>query len=129
VIHVEMQPEPAEFEELVRQPGKAFLASCPSPTREEWATHSYWRHILKELRRRYGCICAYSCHWVAPDTGGRTVEHFIPKHEDPTCAYDWDNYRFVCQLLNARKRTSTDTLDPFKVEDGWFVIDFPSLLV
>lgn len=124
-----MKPEPANFEELVRTPGNAFLAVNPEPTQKQWNTHSFWRNVLTEFRRLYGGICAYSCHWIAPDTGAKTVEHFIPKHEVPAKAYEWDNYRLVCSLLNSRKQISTDTLDPFEVEDGWFVIDFPSLLV
>ena len=129
MIHIDMKPEPASFEELVRKPGNAFLALHPKPTQKQWNTHSFWRNVLTEFRRLYGGICAYSCHWIAPDTGAKTVEHFIPKHEDPTKAYEWDNYRLVCSLLNSRKQTNTDTLDPFEVQDGWFVIDFPSLLV
>lgn len=129
MIHVDMKPEPANFDELVRTPGTDFLASHPNPTRKEWEAHSYWRNILTEFRRLYGGICAYSCHWIAPDTGAKTVEHFVPKSVDPSLAYEWENYRLVCSLLNSRKRTKTDTLDPFEVEDGWFVISFPALLV
>jgi hypothetical protein len=31
--------------------------------------------------------------------------------------------------LNGRKGNHEDVLDPFRIENGWFVIDFPSLLV
>ena len=31
--------------------------------------------------------------------------------------------------MNGRKGTHTDILDPFHVKNGWFIIDFPSLLV
>ena len=129
MIHVDAQPEPADFNELVRVPGQSFLALNPQPTKKQWDTHSYWRSILTELRHIYGSICAYSCHWIPADTGARTVEHFVPKHESPGQAYEWNNYRLVCSVLNSRKRTHTDTLDPFNVVNGWFILDFPSLLV
>lgn len=129
MIRVIIQPEPAQFDALVRTPGNRFLGTTPKPTPREWNKHSYWRRILTDLRRLYGGICAYSCHWTPPDTGGKTVEHFAPKHEAPERAYEWSNYRFVCSVLNSRKATRTDTLDPFEIEDGWFVLDFPSLLV
>jgi hypothetical protein len=35
----------------------------------------------------------------------------------------------VCSTLNGRKGTHEDVLDPFLIPDGWFVIDFPSMLV
>jgi hypothetical protein len=65
----------------------------------------------------------------SPDTGSNTVEHFLPKDKYPKQAYEWDNYRLVSGMLNGRKRTREDVLDPFQVQNGWFVIDFPSLLV
>jgi hypothetical protein len=35
----------------------------------------------------------------------------------------------VCQLLNSRKGEYEDLLDPFLVQNGWFVIEFPTLIV
>jgi len=55
-------------------------------------------------------------------------DHFKAKDEFPNEAYEWLNYRFVCALPNIRKRKDT-ILDPFQIKDGWFRIDFPSLLV
>ena len=66
---------------------------------------------------------------MAPDTGWKTVEHFKPKDLHPGLAYDWDNYRLVCGLLNSRKRVNETILDPFEIEDGWFLLHFPSLQV
>ena len=31
--------------------------------------------------------------------------------------------------LNGRKGIREDILDPFRIQNGWFVIDFPSLLI
>jgi hypothetical protein len=57
------------------------------------------------------------------------VEHFKPKRLYPKLAYVWHNYRLVCGRLNGRKGDYEDVLDPFVVEDGWFVIDFSSMQV
>ncbi len=43
-------------------------------------------------------------------------------------AYEWSNYRFASQTLNASKRCDDDAiLDPYMVESGWFEILLPSL--
>ena len=129
MIRVTCQPEPDNFERDVRQQGYRFLAQTPSPTRRQWESHSYWRKVLRQMHNQYGGICAYSCHWISYDTGADTVEHFLPKKVHPHLAYEWSNYRFVCAKLNGRKGIHSDVLDPFEIETGWFVLDFPSLLV
>ncbi len=129
MIRVAQMPEPAEFDERVRKPGHTFLQRCPNPTQKQWNTHSYWRGILQLLHTEYNGICGYSCHWIPYDTGADTVEHFKPKSKHPQEAYEWRNYRLVCQLLNSRKGEDEEILDPFLIQDGWFVIDFPSLIV
>jgi uncharacterized protein (TIGR02646 family) len=129
MIRVEPRPEPQNFDSLVRQPGYGYLSTRPNPSAKEWNKHSYWRRILKELHSSYKGICAYSCHWIPYDTGADTVEHFLPKTRYPMQAYEWSNYRLVCATLNSRKGDFEDVLDPFQIEDGWFTIDFPSLLV
>src|SRR5207244_2602229 len=97
-------------------------------TQKEWRAHSYWTEFGMALHEAYGCICAYSCHWISHDTGWRQVEHFLPKTAFPDKGYEWDNYRLVCGVLNGRKGTQR-VLDPFVIENGWFTLDFPSLLV
>jgi hypothetical protein len=57
------------------------------------------------------------------------VEHFLSKKHYPKRAYEWSNYRLVCGTLNGRKGDYEDVLDPFLVENGDFVLKFPSLLV
>ncbi len=129
MIYVEPRPEPDTFNEQVRAPGRRFLEATPNPTTQEFSQHSYWRRNAGELYASYGGICAYSCHWIAPDTGWKTVEHFVPKSIDPLLAYEWANYRLVCGRLNGRKGNHQDVLDPFDINDDIFVIDFPSMLV
>lgn len=129
MIRVLAQPEPADFSALVRAPGQTFLAATPRPTAKEFEKHPYWRRILRELRLAYGKVCAYSSFYVPSATGVDTVEHYLPKVPYPEYAYEWSNYRFVCHRLNTRKSTKEDVVDPFAIENGWFVIEFPSLLV
>ena len=85
--------------------------------------------MLRALHQAYGGICGYSCHWIPYDTGADTVEHFKPKSKYPKDAYEWKNYRLVCQLLNGRKKDQEGLFDPFLIKNGWFIIEFPTLLV
>ena len=128
MIRIDPKGEPDYFDEKIRQRGQRFLARNPSPTQQQWKKHSYWRECSRDLHDRYGGICAYSCHWIAFDTGWRQVEHFKPKDRYPNLGYEWSNFRLVCGLLNGRKGLR-EIMDPFEVEDGWFTINFPSLLV
>ncbi|HVU67639.1 MAG TPA: hypothetical protein VHD63_10940 [Ktedonobacteraceae bacterium] len=126
MIPVQLQPEPSHFFDKVQKPGERFLKRTIDPTKK-WKNHEYWREILEDLYHAYNHTCAYSCHWIPPDTGAKTVEHFKPKKLYPHEAYRWDNYRLVCSTLNGRKGDFEDVLDPFAIQAGWFVIDFPSL--
>jgi hypothetical protein len=110
MIRVQLQPEPPEFDQAVRQPGMAYLKRHPNPTSNQWKSHSYWRKIIPQLRKSYREICAYCCHWIPPDTGSNTVEHFHPKDKYPKQAYEWDNYRLISGTLNGRKGTREDVL-------------------
>jgi hypothetical protein len=62
------------------------------------------------------------------DPTGGTVDHYLSFRNHPSKAYEWSNYRFASQVLNASKRTADDSvLDPYIVCDGWFEITLPSL--
>ncbi len=127
MIHVEKQSEPPHFFETVQQKGERFLLQ--NPLARGKALKDYWTEIIPDLYDAYSGICAYTCHKVYFDTGWKTVEHFKPKDKYPELAYRWDNYRFACGAMNGRKGTFEDVLDPFTLEDGWFVMHFPSLLI
>jgi hypothetical protein len=129
VIPISPQPEPTDFEVLVRAPGRRYIATNPFPTTKEWKTHAYWTRVLNELWVAYRGICAYGAHWIAPGEGNPTVDHFTPKSRRPDLAYEWGNYRLVSGRLNGRKGVNEDILDPFALLPGWFQLQFPSLLV
>ena len=61
--------------------------------------------------------------------GQGTVDHFLPKARHPQLAYEWDNYRLARARLNGSKGASEDVMDPFDVQEGWFVLDVPSCLI
>jgi hypothetical protein len=128
MIHVSLAAEPENFNERVRIPGNRFLRTNSSPSKEEWGSHSYWQDVLRDLWLSYDKVCAYSCHFIAADTGSRSVDHFVSKHDDPALAYEWSNYRLAASRLNARKGRKK-ILDPFKIFPGTFSIQFPSLQV
>ncbi len=123
MIHVEPRPEPADFDETVRQPGLRALAE-----RRE-TLPPYWRRCLDDLHTAYRGICAYACIYIDKATGARSVEHFVAKSSDLTLAYEWSNYRLACALVNSRKGTFDDVLDPFDIENGWFVLELSFLQV
>ena len=129
MILVKEQPEPPRFDKEVRTPGREFLRHTRNPTTDEWGSRSYWRKVLMELHHAYMGVCAYTCHWIAHDTGSVTVDHFIPKSVRPTLAYEWSNYRLVCGRMNGRKGIHQDVLDPFELSSHVFELHFPSLQV
>lgn len=127
MIPVQQQPEPKDFESKVRAKGRKFLRQVSRP--KTWENREYWRESLKDLYEAYNKVCAYSAQWIPRTEGSPTVDHFIPKSVKPELAYEWSNFRLSCLKMNARKRDFQDILDPFQIEPGWFILDFPSLLI
>lgn len=128
MIHVEPQPEPDDFDQLVRRPGQAYLSSLAGPPRQ-WKGRDYWGRTLSGLHRSYGGICAYCATWIPYTTGISTVDHYVPKSENSALAYEWGNFRLASLRMNSRKGTNRDVLDPFEIDDGWFILDVPSMMI
>ena len=131
MIAVAQQPEPANFDTDVRQPGKQFLDQNPNPSGKEFKKHGYWSRVTDDLMSAYQNICAYTCWYLVKTTAKNdaSVDHFKPKDKHRLLAYEWSNYRLASQRVNNHKGNSEDVLDPFEIETGWFVLDFPSCLV
>lgn len=127
MIRVRQGRKPQDFEQRVGKPGRAWLlANPPIPGQE---LPPYWRRCSSELRAAYRGVCAYyGCH-VAEVTGAGTTDHFVAKSGARSRAYSWGNYRFACSRMNVRKADASDVLDPFKLTDGWFVLDFVLMTV
>lgn len=126
MIPVQLKAEPATFNNSVRQPGKAFLNTNPTPTSKEFQKNAHWKKSAQDLHAAYSGICAYTCFYLAPYG---STDHFLPKSSHPNEAYEWNNYRLCSHRVNGYKGDSTDVIDPFVVQPGWFVLDVPSCLV
>jgi len=124
VIGVALQPEPNNFDSDVRVPGNRLLQRHQNITGRK--IKSYWKNISHDLHAAYQGICSYSCMYIMPPG---SVDHFLPKTQYPDLSYEWSNYRLASQRVNQHKSDSTDVIDPFNVQPGWFVLDFPSCLV
>jgi hypothetical protein len=131
MIPVTPQPEPSTFDQLVRQPGHIYLNKNKTKqiNQQQWKEHNYWTRCLLDLHIAYNGICAYSGHWMPPGEGNCTVEHVIPKAIRRDLAYEWSNYMLVNGILNGRKGTKEDLINPFLLQPDWVFLDFPSLLV
>ncbi len=103
MIPVRPQPEPPDFDSLVRKPGGKWIQKSglnpnqPVPSRTKIPSH--WTKCLPALREAYGGICAYVCVYVPRVVGAPSVEHFVPKSLHLNQAYEWNNYRFVCAKM------------------------------
>jgi len=126
MIPVALQPEPHDFEVTVRTPGRAFLRRNPRPTSDDFKKKRFWQNCLPDLRQAYSEICAYSACWIYAEG---TVDHFWPVSVKPELAYEWSNYRLALSKLNSYKGDKTDVLDPFHIQEGWFVLNFTNFYV
>lgn len=127
MIPVAPRPEPAGFDVSVRRPGRAFHATNPTPNSKEYQKHNYWKKADKELFAAYERICAYSCMRIPMSPG--TIDHYHPKSVRHDLAYEWSNLRLAFHKLNLYKGDSVEVADPFTLQPGHFVLDFPSCLV
>jgi len=58
-----------------------------------------------------------------------TIDHFIPKTVDKSGAYEWNNFRICRRRMNMNKDVSMDVVDPAKIQNGWFQIDFSTFQI
>lgn len=126
MIRVTPKNEYPSFDAEVRAPGAAFLLSCPTPTSEQFRRRNFWSRAASELHAAYSGICAYTAMYL-PERG--SVDHFQPKTVSPHLAYEWSNFRLASGRVNSSKGNSTNILDPFEIEDGWFHMDIPACLL
>lgn len=124
MIPVIRQAEPANFDQRVRQRGLQWLANRGFPLQGALPRNAklpdYWTECLKDLRDLYQGICAYIAVYIPEVVGNPSVEHFRPKSLYAEHVYEWNNYRFVCGLLNSCKGNHEDVLDPFEIAPRTF---------
>jgi hypothetical protein len=121
MIRVPRVPKPRRYDREVKQPGDAWLRANKRAKRPK----DLWSPFLPYLADGFSNLCGYAA--MLDPTGG-TVDHYLSFRSRPDLTYDWTNYRFASQFLNASKKTADDeVLDPHLVGDGWFEILLPSL--
>lgn len=125
---------PAGYTNNVKTPGERFLRTNPNPSRADFKKHEYWRYIHNDLYNLYNGICAYCASWtprhaLPTDPNYTSVDHFIPKSQMPSMAYDWTNYRLSRARLNSNKGNSLEIVDPCHIQNGWFILDFTTFLI
>lgn len=127
MIQVQAQPEPAEFDTLVRQPGqkwiqkRGFNPALPLPKKVNAPNH--WKNTQKALWDAYSGTCAYlAIHFLYP-TGASSTDHFIAKSKVVGQIYEWSNYRLSTLAANRNKREFSDVLDPFTMRPDTFHLD------
>lgn len=121
-------PEPASFKEKCERPGGLWLSKnlqsdgkLPKGVRPK----DLWSPFLPFLADGFSNLCGFGAMFV----GKGTIDHWISCIENPKLAYQWNNYRYLDSWVNASKNKclSSELLDPFEVQDGWFEIVLPSL--
>lgn len=130
MLHIDQQPEPANFDAQVRQKGLTYLRNTgfdlTKPLPRGSTLSPYWRACLPELYASYGGVCAYLAIHFERVIGADTVDHFAPKSKRADQAYEWSNFRLACSRMNSRKYNFQDVLDPFLIDDGYFRIELVS---
>ena len=127
MIQVTAAPEPSTFDAAVRRPGEKYLRRLGGviPGNKQWKKHSYWKNCLPDLKAAYNDVCAYTACWAPLSS---SVDHFIPKSTNLSLAYEWTNFRLAADRVNQAKDNAL-VLDPFTIQDGWFVLDIASSFV
>jgi len=130
MIPVQLQPEPADFDARVRQPGLdwlqtqgiAVMAAPPDPSK----LPNYWSRSNKPLWERYQGVCAYLAIFFEWVTGAASTDHFVAKSALAGDAYEWENYRLCALGPNRNKNKFDDVLDPIGLAPETFIINFAS---
>ena len=122
-----VQPEPAKFDERVRQRGHRWLVdkgwAMGAPAPDASALPTYWRETQRELWSAYGGVCAYLCIFFEWASGASSTDHFVAKSVNAGQAYEWDNFRLSCMGANRNKGRFDDVLDPFAMSEFAFELN------
>lgn len=131
MIPVEMKKEPGDFAEKVTKEAEDFFKKIPNPRKKDIDNRPYWRYALDDLISEYRNVCAYTGLYILG--GEQTVDHYVPRvrtwKTDPMMAYKWSNFRLASWGMNREKGESLEVVDPFKIDYGWFVIDFDNMFI
>lgn len=122
MMRFNLAPEPAEFDQKVRQPGNAWLIKNPDSKKRP---KDYWSAFTNDLANGFNNLCGYSAMYISKEG---TVDHYFCCKNHRDLIYEWSNYRYISYRVNSSKGTLDNrVLDPFEVGDDWFEIILPSL--
>jgi uncharacterized protein (TIGR02646 family) len=127
MIPVKLQPEPADFDQKVRQRGRSWLAkqgiALNSAPPKATKLPNYWTHSNTQLWEAYSGVCAYLAIFFEWVSGAASTDHFVAKSRNAGGAYEWSNYRLSCLGPNRNKGKFDDVLDPIGLPPNTFVLD------
>jgi len=135
MINVRLPEPPPNYVSEVKDPGESFLKRTRNTNATDWNRHNYWRRIHTYLYDSSKGVCAYCASWTprrrddSQHFEHTTIDHYIAKSRDKKKAYDWDNFRLCRSRLNNRKADFDDVLDPCRVLNEWFWLEFPTFLI
>ncbi len=124
MIPVVSAVEPTWFDERVRAPGNADLASRPAAPLS--SRPPLWRRCLPYMSDVYDDTCAYLGMRINHAIAYSTVDHFIPRATSPALSYEWSNFRLAAVTVNTLKSHNVLLLDPFSIDHGEFELDLLS---
>ena len=131
MVPVKQQPEPDDFDQKVRQRGYQWLrkrginplTKIKPDNLDINKAAPIWRACSSDLATAYKNLCAYSAFYIRP-AEIHTIDHFLPKSKRLDLAFEWNNFRSCCALVNSKKKDATDILDPFQIQPLWFALNF-----
>ena len=127
MIPVAEKPEPAGFDDQVRQPGLKWLqdnrVALDQPPPDPAKLPTYWRRTQRQLWTAYDGVCAYLCIYFEWRLGAQSTDHFIAKSRLAGQVYEWSNYRLSCLGMNRAKNRFDDILDPFEIAAETFLLN------
>jgi hypothetical protein len=128
MINVPRAEEPPEFDARCRQPGTAWLnAHQPQPNGKQprpTGNDCYWNLFRADVESEFCSRCGYYAMYIHDGE----IDHFVPWNQNHQFGFEWTNLRFIDARLNKRKGAAP-LLDPFNVQDGWFEVKIPSLVL
>jgi hypothetical protein len=125
-----LQPEPADFDGIVRQPGRLLVNKLLQFHNKVKSKQfiAYWNisPYPDKFHKTYNYICSYYGRRYEADF--LQTDHYKDKVNFPALAYEWDNYRLSCLPANRAKGTKS-VLDPCVLKNDWFELDFATFFI
>ncbi|PMD95549.1 hypothetical protein BWI97_14430 [Siphonobacter sp. BAB-5405] len=128
MLKIDLHSEPLDFDKDIRTRGLEFLKTTPNPNQNQWKSHAYWTSSLETMSNLYNGVCNYCAVKLGRHATKGSIDHFIPKSQNPNLAYEWNNFRFCSTRFNTKKGVGK-ILDPSTINNDWFCIDFSNLFV